>query len=90
MLANSRMIISDSGGIQEEASFLNKKVIVCRKVTERPESVGIHSYLCKKPSELEALFNKHIDDYKIEEECPYGDGHSAEKIVEILEKEFYE
>ena len=51
---------------------------------------GIHSYLCKKPSELEALFNKHIDDYKIEEECPYGDGHSAEKIVEILEKEFYE
>ena len=47
-----RFIISDSGGIQEEASFLNKKVIVCRKFTERTESIGGHSILCKSPGDL--------------------------------------
>ena len=84
MLANCRMIISDSGGIQEEASFFNKKVIVCRKVTERPESVGTHSFLCNGPDELEGLFYNIINDYRIDEPCPYGDGQSAERIVKIL------
>ena len=84
MLANCRMIISDSGGIQEEASFFNKKVIVCRKVTERPESVGTHSFLCNGPDELEGLFYNMVNDYKIDEPCPYGDGKSAERIVKIL------
>ena len=88
MLANCRMIISDSGGIQEEASFFNKKVIVCRKVTERPESVGTHSFLCNGPNELEGLFYNIIDKYKIDEPCPYGDGKSAERIVNILEDKF--
>lgn len=84
MLANCRMIISDSGGIQEEASFFNKKVIVCRRVTERPESVGTHSFLCDNPDELEGLFYNIIDDYKIDEPCPYGNGKSSEKIISIL------
>ena len=39
-LTKSRFIITDSGGIQEEGSFFNKKVIVCRKTTERPEGIG--------------------------------------------------
>ena len=84
MLANCRMIISDSGGIQEEASFFNKKVIVCRRVTERPESVGTHSFLCSNPNELEKMFYDIRDDYKINEQCPYGDGNSATTIVKIL------
>jgi len=83
-IANSRMIISDSGGIQEEASFFNKKVIVCRKVTERPESVGTHSIMCDSPESLEKLFYEVRDDYEIDEPCPYGDGNSAERISSIL------
>ena len=86
MLANCRMIISDSGGIKEEASFFNKKVIVCRKFTERPESVGTHSGLCEGPHALEPMFYDIRNDYVIDEPCPYGDGKSAERIVKILEE----
>ena len=43
MLANSRMIISDSGGIQEEASFFKKRIIVCRETTERKASLSTSS-----------------------------------------------
>ena len=48
-IAKCKMLISDSGGIQEESSFLNKRVIVCRKHTERQESVGKHSNMCPSP-----------------------------------------
>ena len=41
-------------------------------------------FLCTKPSELRNLFNTIKDDYIVSEECPYGDGHSSDKIVEIL------
>ena len=79
-----KLVITDSGGIQEEGSFLNKKVIVCRKVTERQESLGIHSFLCGNPNDLKEVFNRIKDDYVVSEPCPYGDGHSTEKIVNIL------
>ena len=88
MLANCKMIISDSGGIQEEASFFNKKVIVCRKVTERPESLGTHSFICNGPPELEPLFYDVIRNYKTDAPCPYGDGHSSDRIVKVLEEIF--
>ena len=89
LLSGCSMIISDSGGIQEEASFFNKKVIVCRKVTERPESVGIHSFLCDSPNKLESMFYDIVNDgYEINEKCPYGDGKSAEKILEVFKGVF--
>ncbi len=81
-----KLLISDSGGVQEEASFFNKKVIVSRKVTERTESLNIHSYLCPTHNELSLLFDRLIYDYKVDYECPYGDGFSSEKIIKILEQ----
>ena len=84
-IANCRFIVSDSGGIQEEASFLNKKVIVCRKFTERTESLGGHSILCRKPEELPTLFNDVKQDYKINIPSPYGDGFASNKIYNILQ-----
>lgn len=83
-LVKCRFLISDSGGIQEEASFLNKKVIVCRKITERPESLGQHSILCENPNNLKNLFDQVKTDYKINSKCPFGDGHASEKILQIL------
>lgn len=84
MISTCRFIISDSGGIQEEASFLKKKVIVCRKITERLETVGKTSFMCESPDKLKGLFelikNSYISDY----ECPYGDGNASAKIYEIL------
>jgi len=84
LLSSSRIIITDSGGIQEEASFFKKKTIVCRKTTERFALVGKSSVLCDSPAKLKTLFNEAKDNYVVTDECPYGDGHSSEKIVEIL------
>lgn len=84
LLVKTRLVITDSGGIQEECSFFNKKCLVCRKVTERPESVNLTSFLIDEPKDLVSIFNSHINDYSVSIESPYGDGKSAIKISEIL------
>jgi UDP-N-acetylglucosamine 2-epimerase len=88
-ISKCRFLISDSGGIQEESSFLNKKVIVCRKITERPESVGKHSFMCGEPKDLKGLFYSLKDNYEVDLECPYGDGRSSERIVNYLKEKIY-
>ena len=88
LLANCKIIISDSGGIQEEASFFNKKVIVCRETTERPESLGVHSFLCSSPNKLEDMFYNILNNFEINEDCPYGDGYASDKILKILKGVF--
>ena len=88
VLVKCKLVISDSGGLQEEGSFFNKKVIVCRKTTERPEAIETgHLHLCESPSGLSELFGKLINNYYINTECPYGDGKSSEKVVDIIRKE---
>jgi UDP-N-acetylglucosamine 2-epimerase (non-hydrolysing) len=86
-LIKSTIVITDSGGIQEESSFFNKKCLVCRKVTERPESLGKTSFLVEEPKDLSELFRNHIlnfDECK-DCECPYGDGDSSKIICDIFE-----
>lgn len=85
IMLQSKLIISDSGGLQEEGSFFNKKVIVCRDVTERPEGIETgHLHLCHHPEQLQGLFGNLIKNYFIDVECPYGDGFTGEKINKIL------
>ena len=86
VLVKCRLVITDSGGIQEECSFLKKKCLVCREETERPESLGLTSYLVKRPSNLSNnVFKKHIEDYiPVEHKCPYGDGNSSDIITTLL------
>jgi UDP-N-acetylglucosamine 2-epimerase (non-hydrolysing) len=86
ILVKCKLVISDSGGIQEEASFLRKKVIVCRKVTERVETLGITSFLCKTPEELSGMFQQINNDYivNVAHPCPYGDGTASKQICEIF------
>ena len=87
-LIKSNLIITDSGGLQEEGSFFNKKVIVCRKTTERPEGIDTgHLYLCDYPEDLNELFGKLIENPYISENCPYGDGYTSEKVLKILRDE---
>lgn len=76
-----KFVISDSGGLQEECSFLNKKIIVCRKTTERPESVGIHSFMCLKPDELEKMVDEIMINYEVNADCPYGNGDSWKNVI---------
>ena len=83
-ISKCRFLISDSGGVQEEASFLKKRVIICRETTERPEALESFHYLCKKIGDLPKIFNNIVNDYKPEGECPFGDGKAAEKILQVL------
>ena len=84
LLKNSKFCITDSGGLQEEASFLQKKCIVCRKTTERTEGIGSFFYLCPEPKNLSAVFDMVNQDFFIKQQCPFGDGKTSEKIIEIL------
>lgn len=87
IFVKSKLIISDSGGIQEEATFLKKKVIVCRKFTERPEGIKSgHLFLCKDPKFLGTLFNKINKNYSINKISPYGDGRASKKIIKYLSR----
>ena len=83
LLASSYMVITDSGGLQEESSFFKKKCIVCREKTERTEGMGHFSFMSSL-SEVETLFNMIKDNHIPTEECPYGDGKSANRIRDIL------
>ena len=85
-LIKSKFVITDSGGIQEEASYLNKKVIVCRKTTERPEGIKTgHLHLCDNPDKLNYyVTNIANNNFMIADVCPYGDGKSSERIIKIL------
>tara|TARA_Y100000034_G_C6897117_1_gene413840 strand:+ start:1212 stop:2204 length:993 start_codon:yes stop_codon:yes gene_type:complete len=87
ILVKCRLVISDSGGLQEEGTFFNKKVIVCRETTERPEAISTgHLYLCSSPEELFEIFNylNINNNYYINNKCPYGDGKSSIKIKNLL------
>lgn len=84
ILVKTRIVITDSGGLQEECSFFNKKCLVCREVTERPEALQETSFLIGKPENLENLFSEHIETYQVSYISPFGDGNSASKIVDLL------
>lgn len=78
------LVITDSGGLQEESAFLKKKCIVCRKTTERTEGEGIFSKLCPSPKYLYDIFNMTKIEL-VNQPCPYGDGYASDKIAKILE-----
>ncbi len=92
-LAQSYMILTDSGGIQEEAPSLGKPVLVMRDTTERPE--GIKAGTLKLVGTVEQtiydnfkelLENKKSYDAMAHASNPYGDGFACKRIADILEK----
>jgi len=92
ILVKCKLVITDSGGLQEECSFLQKKCLVCRKVTERPEALETSSRLIISPENLEKWFDYIIDGHYeiLHNNCPFGDGYASEKIYKILEKYYNE
>jgi UDP-N-acetylglucosamine 2-epimerase len=94
LLDRSYMVLTDSGGIQEEAPSLGKPVLVMRDTTERPEAVevGVAELVGNNRSRISNAIQALLDDAEHYERMsrgqnPYGDGTSARKIVDILEKE---
>lgn len=84
ILKEVKLIITDSGGIQEESCFLNKKCLICRKTTERPECLNLTSFLVYEPNNLKNEFENHINNSYLDVKCPFGDGNSSKLISKIL------
>lgn len=88
LMDNCDLIITDSGGIQEEAPSFKKPVLVTRDISERMEGVEagfcVLTGTCKSKivEEVNRILNNPPDFYKAEN--PYGDGRAAKKIVKIL------
>jgi UDP-N-acetylglucosamine 2-epimerase (non-hydrolysing) len=89
LLVKCKLVITDSGGLQEECSFLNKKCLVCRETTERPESIGVTTFMVKDIDKLNNIFNEHIDNYQVNTSSPFGDGFASKKIIEVLIKKLH-
>lgn len=92
-MSKSSFILTDSGGIQEEAPALGKPVLVLREVTERPEGLRAgcaklagtsRDPIFKEVSEL--LSNKIAYESMARARNPYGDGHASVYIAEILRR----
>lgn len=83
MIASALFIITDSGGLQEEASCFGKKVLIVRETTERPEilDVGLGRLVGR---EILANIEWAMKQTKTLVASPFGDGNSAERIVKIL------
>lgn len=89
MMKSATLILTDSGGIQEEAPSLGKPVLVLRDVTERPEAVeaGAATLVGTRTERIvhevaARLTGKRTGRVLSTRENPYGDGHAAERIVE--------
>ncbi len=93
LMDKSELIITDSGGVQEEAPSLGKPVLVMRDTTERPEAVDAGTVILvgTDVDKIVAEAEKLLKDNKLYEQMsqlhnPYGDGKASEKIVKFIKK----
>ena len=88
MMANCKLIVTDSGGVQEEAPSLGKPIIVTRESTERPEAIdaGVAVLVGSSEERIIAKVSELIENNEVYESMskgvnPYGDGKASERIV---------
>lgn len=93
-LSRSYLILTDSGGIQEEAPSLGKPVLVMRDTTERPEGIaaGTLKLVGTEEETIYKEFSRLLSDkseYDVMSKAsnPYGDGHACERIADVLVNE---
>jgi UDP-N-acetylglucosamine 2-epimerase len=91
LMRRARLVLTDSGGLQEEAPGLGVPVLVMREVTERPEGVAAGTVRLVGTDSQRILeeCRRLLDDDEAHAEMarsvnPYGDGHAAERIVKAL------
>ena len=91
LMSKAYLILTDSGGIQEEAPSLGRPVLVMRNTTERPEAVeaGTVKLVGSDPGniikEVQKLLNNNSEYQKMSKAYnPYGDGNASQKILTIL------
>jgi UDP-N-acetylglucosamine 2-epimerase (non-hydrolysing) len=91
MQRHARLVLTDSGGIQEEATSLGVPTLVLRDLTERPEGVeaGVLKLVGSDPRKILAEASRLLDEpfdhaRRTQTVNPFGDGHAAERIVQAL------
>ncbi len=92
LMKNCEMVVTDSGGIQEEvtAPCIRKPVLVIRLSTERPEAVksGFAKVVGVEKKEIVEAMKRTLEDHKeLPRKSPYGNGDAAEKIVKTIKEE---
>jgi UDP-N-acetylglucosamine 2-epimerase (non-hydrolysing) len=94
-IQNSYLVLTDSGGLQEEAPSLGKPVLVLRETTERPEAIaaGTAKLVGTEPQSIFASASQLLADETAYKQManainPFGDGHASERIVEIVRDYF--
>lgn len=93
LMSDCYLVLTDSGGIQEEAPALGKPVLVMREVTERPEGVWAGTVKLVGPHRERILMGvkellEDPDSYRAmaQAQNPYGDGQASQRIVEVLKR----
>jgi UDP-N-acetylglucosamine 2-epimerase (non-hydrolysing) len=93
IMKSTWLIVSDSGGVQEEAPSLGKPLLVIRENTERPEAIraGVSKLVGNSPGALKQLLEENyaVDTWirSVKEVAnPFGDGRSASRIVKVIEE----
>ena len=89
LLAESSLVVSDSGGIQEEATILGRPVLVVRRSTERPEALGRWCELVEPGAQLRVAAQARLGDIsgwrrRCAVPSPYGDGSASRRIVDAI------
>lgn len=91
LIKRSELILTDSGGLQEEAPTFGVPVFVMRQTTERPEGVesGVAVLVGTQPSNIINIASRFLDGNRLKRSSrkfinPYGDGYAADKIVDVL------
>ena len=91
MMKLCHIVMTDSGGIQEEAPSIGKPVVLLRETTERPEAVaaGTVKMVGTDKFTIKNTVQELLDDNKVYSKMslslnPYGDGHASERIVQHL------
>jgi len=95
LMRRARLLLTDSGGIQEEAPSLGKPVLVMRECTERPEAVEAGTVKLVGPNtdriltEADRLLSNEAEYERMSRiHNPYGDGHASERIAARIERYF--
>ena len=93
LMKKCTFILTDSGGIQEEATspLISKKVLIARKSTDRQEAVdaGLAEIIGTNSIKISQSINKTLDNPSlISKKTPYGNGTSSNQIIQILKKKF--
>jgi len=95
LMRNAYLIVTDSGGVQEEAPALGKPVLVMRETTERPEAVdaGVVKIVGTRERDIFAACKELLDDAAVYRQMsrgvsPYGDGKAALRCVAAIERYF--